>query len=287
MNFEGWIDKLENANLRDALRLRMARKFPEALAKLNLACDEGDGKALYFKYRAYLYGGWTLYKNIEESNIYYKKAEAAGCPWCIRGDAYGWGMFYLRRKRMDAIPSFEEALKEGHPLAAFELARLINDKNSWNNVMQCISFGDEETLSNLASEHFLIKAAEAKHQGALFEMAQKYYKDRKMLDFAYYIIESGFCTFCLKYQLINSKDTRELFIYGRGISLHGHIYTSIIDSAGTALQVYQESTSRAKSAVFCFVFVCRAFFPKDIRRMIGEMIWKSREDPAVWKITVK
>ena len=308
MNFEGWIDKLENANLRDALRLRMARKFPEALAKLNLACDEGDGKALYFKYRAYLYGGWTLYCDLGESTVYYKKAEAAGCPWCssIRGDAYGWGMFYLMRPRTnsiykvtDSIPSFEEALKEGHPLAAVELLWLKTDKEFWNNsMMQFVAFGDEQTqtklashiklrirLPGIASEPYFIKAAEARHQDALFEMAQRYFDNGNMREFAYYIMETRTCaTINFKRRLCESADVRELFIYGRGITLHRFYYEPIINSADKSLRVYQESTSRAKSAVFCFVFACRAVFPKDMRRMIGEMIWKSRENPAVWGV---
>lgn len=295
-----WIEKtITNENLKRALYLRMDGKLPEALAKLNQACDEKHGYAFFFKYRAHKYGGWGLYQNYMKAEHYRKLAVRENCPWVIHGDDYGMGMHYLMRPRLnsiykidDAIPNFEKALADGHPLAAVELFCLDRTKENSNALVHAVVFGDEETQHRLAvniklrvrggqtSEPWFIKAANAKHKDSMWELMNKYYFESRFRKAAYWFMKLNELTVQLARRLTKSNDLRELFIYGRGYTDKFKNVTQF----DRALRIYRESTAKAKAAVLCFT--CCKFLSKDTRRVINEMVWKSREDPKIWGVFI-
>lgn len=293
MNFRGWIDKLENANLRRALHLRMERKFPEALDALNLACKEGDGKAWFFKARAYKYGGWTLLADAKLHVKCIEEARKVFCPWTYIngcGDAYGRGLFYRRtRQQKLAEIKFVEAHALGHPLATLELHYIDNDSKILTEV---VAFGDEVTQYNyftLVHEKDLsLKLAETGFTSAMYDVGDMLYKSLEYIKFVEYTTKNKILfrfEYYARHRNQSSRDVKELFLYGRYFELDRNTdFCSQNSAYDRAKRIYKESSERAKAAVFCFAGL--RLLAKDTRRLVGELVWNSRFFPNVWGVTL-
>lgn len=291
MNFRVWIDKLENENLKRALYLRMERKFSEALESLNQACKEGDGNAWFFKARAYRLGGWTLLENEQLYGHCLEEARKVNCPWTYQngcGDAYGRGLWYKNANEKDlAELKFVEAHALGNPLATLELYLIHRDYKILESV---VAFGDEYTqfvyFSSIGEKRLRCELAETKFNLALYDVGNALYASCEYLKFTEFVIANKLMMDfddCVKVRNKSSQNLRELFCYGRAVKL----YTSNFCYVGhrcydRANRIYKESSDRAKAATLCFVGL--RLLPKDMRRMIGELVWCSRFDPAVWGV---
>jgi tetratricopeptide (TPR) repeat protein len=291
MNFKVWIENLENDNLKRALRLRMERKFPEALEALNQACKEGDGKAWFFKARAYRMGGWTLLQDIKLFNMCIEEARKVNCPWTYQngcGDAYGRGMWFKHSNRFGlAELKLVEAHALGNPLAILELFNIYKDPSILENV---IAFGDEATqyvyFFKIGDTESRLKLAETKYQSALFDVANKMYMYMDYIKFAEYVTRNKiimqFDEF-VKHRSTSTQELQELFYYGRALKMVPNDFDQDNHKCyDRAKRVYKESSERAKAAVFCFVGL--RLLTKDTRRLVGELVWRSRFDPAVWGV---
>lgn len=75
---------------------------------------------------------------------------------------------------------------------------------------------------------------------------------------------------------------KELFLYGQ-IKDRKHN-----DATRFAYVVYLKSTTKAKQATLMFLWWAKynTPLPRDMRRMIGEMIWESRFDPSSWDVGI-
>jgi TPR repeat protein len=317
MNFKVWIEKLENANVRDALRLRMERKFPEAMAKLNLACEEGDGKAMYFKARAYWFGGWGVHRDTNFARKVLELCRKAKCPWLMgkEGDVYGKGCYYNNHNapgnraenKERARMYFQEAHNNGHPLAAIRLyyCRFLGRVAERKLLATVIHFGDEQTQQVYAllcmvvrpktSRKWLIRSAKANHERSIVRMAENHYDLCNILLCAKYLIKLRERSYMLTNRLLHNIPEidpwirlRELFMYGRAFHKFPGKFDETTDQSALPLRIFNESTTRAKAAALYFIGICQKYglLSKDMRRMIGEMIWKSRYDPDAWGITL-
>jgi hypothetical protein len=77
------------------------------------------------------------------------------------------------------------------------------------------------------------------------------------------------------YELLNDNFLMELYIYGRNNISYPH-------QKYNCIQIYTESTQRARSAALCFMFHF-TIFPKDVRKIIARDIYSSRIYPAIWR----
>jgi len=102
---------------------------------------------------------------------------------------------------------------------------------------------------------------------------------------AKYLVQSqSVTTIKIRLGLIEScySDTiiDELFVYGRAMYLK---QINIRDD--TAIYVYKNSTHKTKKALLYFMWFTKFLLHKDIRLLIGNLIWESRyQAGTVWQI---
>jgi hypothetical protein len=263
----------------------MERKFPEALKMLNLACAEGDGKAWFFKARAYKMGGWTLLQDEQLSFACTEEARKVNCSWTYQngcGDTYGRGLWYKLTHRQElAENKFVEAHALGHPLATLELYYLHRDPKILTEVVE---FGDEATQHTyfflVNEKDSTLKLAETGFTLACCDFGNVLYKSLEYIKFAEYTTKNKILLEFrdyIEHRNKSSQDLRELFLYGRYFKMdcRGSNYDR-------ARRIYKESSDRAKAATLCFVGL--RLLTKDTRRLVAELVWSSRFDPAVWGV---
>jgi hypothetical protein len=258
---------------------------------LNLACAEGDGKAWFFKARAYKMGGWTLLENEQLSFACTEEARKVNCPWTYQngcGDAYGRGLWYKATHRQElAENKFVEAHALGHPLATLELHYLYKDPKILTEV---VAFGDEATQHTyfflVDKKYSSLKLAETGFTLACCEVGNMLYKSLEYIKFAEYTTKNRILLQFHDYIYHRnqaSQDLRELFLYGLYFKIERNsIFCCRSTIYDRAKRIYKESSERAKAATLCFVG--SSLLTKDTRKLVGELVWSSRFDPAVWGV---
>lgn len=173
---------VENENLRKALLLRKEGN-PEALTYLNRACDEGDGKAWYFKGRAYQQSGFFLESDFEQASICFRKSSILGCPWGTAEVARSYGRmdpkrdaaFELVRKSKD---EFACALYYSYDMVDknMEFTNLVHSAQKGNMVAQYLLYFLDENLNWLEMAAWNGEPCAQKKLGFEYKMAGDYEK---------------------------------------------------------------------------------------------------------------
>jgi TPR repeat protein len=123
----------------------------------------------------------------------------------------------------------------------------------------------------------------------LYEKGEVCKKD--LVKSAFYYLE-GRCAGSIRRRLETTdfddehERVRELFAYGRGLKQDDTLRYYVGYISTNCICIFEESVSRAQQAVFCFILICKKknWLSKDMRRVIGEMIWESRCDPFLWNV---
>jgi len=79
------------------------------------------------------------------------------------------------------------------------------------------------------------------------------------------------------------SNLKEVYVYGKYIN-----FTNLSTIEWLARHVYTSSYGHAQRATLLFICWTQKenILPRDLRRLIGEMIWESRVDPELWKVKV-
>jgi TPR repeat protein len=285
--------QVQNPTLLEALAFRKQHKIPQALAKLNVACEEGDGKAWYLKGKAYENGGWGLHRNVFQAIICLRKSVEAGCGWVkhlvehpIHMDMYFealqkgspfvfqficyTGMFYnisfekraewtiLAAEQGDALALYHAAMHySDSPPHGFEFAPTKREVLLKRGMEQC----EEHCVGWLVEMTYFVDALTYLINYSTFEFGTS---DIQRL-------AQSFCSY---------KDWTmpELYLFGRWLGNHRASYSKHVTD------VFCKTKTTVQQAVSVFVLCCRrtGLLSKDMRKMVGEIIWESRYDPEIW-----
>lgn len=82
---------------------------------------------------------------------------------------------------------------------------------------------------------------------------------------------------------------KEVYLYGK-YDEHKTVPSTgcVVTIEWVARSVYSSSNTKTKQATMLFVWWAQKenILPRDLRRLIGEMIWESRVDPDLWKVKI-
>jgi hypothetical protein len=94
----------------------------------------------------------------------------------------------------------------------------------------------------------------------------------------------------MKYALSSSKifstdREKQCFVFGRWLSKRNEserlkpIFTN-------SIRIYQETIEKVERTLKCWIWACKkmGWFYRDLMKMIGNLLWESREDPQAWGI---
>lgn len=245
--------------LQDALNLRSARKIPEALQKLEKACEEKDPNAYFLLSCAYLRGGWGLHINETKRRIYWEDAKRLGCKYTddryIFSDEFQTG---LANNNPFAI-SIAEA---DHIETSLETAQKLNDARYWYllalNSFSCYAYE---------------QAAEQKHYYAMQTLMEMYSPNTK----------KGF-KYCIEGRFYREQE--EILQNGYYEHLIGkEIYHNNMhplknsDLGKKAIAFYLNNIQHVRSQVITFLCICKFLkLPRDTSRLIARLVWAFRDD---------
>jgi hypothetical protein len=77
----------------------------------------------------------------------------------------------------------------------------------------------------------------------------------------------------------NKNNLPEMYLLGRFLSTRLHL-----SFGKNAVKVFVKTKTAVQQAIFVFMLICRrmGLLSKDMRRVVGELIWESRYDPEIW-----
>lgn len=292
---EGWVNRtIENSNLRRAFFLRRDGHLEESHAALEAACREGDGKALYLKARALFTGGWMYERDYRLSEICTRALFDFRCEW--------WPEFDWTFNHNKDVDSFKQGLADGHFLFYAYCISPSPIGSSFPQNLDAANFGDErsqyrvgraykESNPKLAFEYFL-KGAQQKHKDCMYKVARYYEKGKgckqDLLKAAEYFVQGRFQVqipdrLSLAYW---NQHWEVVYIYAHACIKDRQLYYMLEGSQECmdAVDMYRNTITKAKEAVFCFTLICRqyGFLSRDIRKLVGQKIWESRKNLGLW-----
>lgn len=307
--------EFENPNLQKALQLRKEGN-PESLLWLNKACEEGDGKALFFKGDALEYGGFFLEQDEEEAQVFYELSANRGCPWGMAECAYseellwrdkifeskddyacavcfhaGLGVDESDKKAREYV---ERAIRQENPMAQVLYACMSDSMEEfWLQKAAIFGYPEAQCMLGCALEErglkkealfWFLQGAKQKHKDSYYNVAFCYKygsgcEINRPLS-AVYFLKYGGNALILNNLMHTHVEQKELFIYGRDLK-YNHAQRAMIgeSTCAKAIQVYTERTDSARKAALCFIWICRhnqLLYP-DLRGLIAKMIFDSRE----------
>jgi tetratricopeptide (TPR) repeat protein len=309
MEISGPFLQFKNQNLQIALELRKQGRLKEARAYLDKACDDDDGESLFFKGEMMSKGGWGCGGDGSYTSWkYYDRSAKAGCILgmlrtsqrmqpsngnCVI-DAYNTNYF-----RAEHLEAFRQAFDAGKWVVVYFMTNIrYNLFEAYINDLEFISSFGEAYASNILrgyyantfqkekSFQYAIKAAKHCMYLSLITVYSYYECCRAYDKSAYWRSKhgdaGGIINRLTSTWYDESMRLRELYIFGRKFAKGwfpscGHKQES--------LQVYRESWAAAQKATVTFLLCCKKWgVYRDVSRLIGQMVWKSRDDPAIWNV---
>jgi hypothetical protein len=253
--FESWVSERKNSHLRNALLLRKAGDYTNASKELIYAADiDKDEEAGWVLHQAYETGGFGLYRNYSKCLDYPKP------------------QWKYDKRNPDLTIQLEFSLKHYHYSAECGNAhcqwRIACCQNGWYK-----------------------KACEQKHQMTMRHICSCFVrgcihclKNFTVLDIARMHIESQFFeSMCNSLQKTIDQKLRlqELYIYGHFLSKDPLTLNN--QQIAEAVNVYTSTFKKAQNACIYWLWVSKEFnMIRDLRQMIGQIIWESRTRPEEW-----
>jgi len=268
--FESWVSERKNFHLRNALLLRKSGDYPNALKELNIAADvDKDGEACWFKGHAYYMGGFGLYRNEHLSNMYFTQSNELGCDWLsglnnviLPEDdrnpeyCYYFGSYTYRKYAAECGSSKAQYLIGDCTNEWLDIACKQKNHVAMSNISFCFTRG----CTYHANKYNVLDIARMNTEG---------------------VFEDTIC-----YCLTNERDSRlrlqELYIYGQFLSKNPLTLNNL--QITEAVNVYTSTFKKAQKACMYWLWFSKSFMIRDLRQMIGQMIWESRTRPEEWKI---
>ena len=318
----GDFDLFTNLHVRNYFELKRSGEYKKALAELQIACDQGDGQAFYIMgkiknnddyYQGSALAGcpwglleYALINIIGWKGGYSKMAFETGDDF-VQGLCYlnGYGDV-INKDRVLALYSIRKACKQNNPFAIEVICLQFQDDIGYQEYMYWLKHGAKlgiprclyrmgEWNNYYKKEHveYHLKAHLQNYTPSSEAIARCYYYGenesykqdrRKGIKIG---IQAGYRNSLIYRWLQETINLQELFVFGRELSrrenvriaLDRHQYNVTVNP----ILIYQESMDKARQAVFCFLLCSsKGFLVKDIRQMIGKMVWKFRKDPEIW-----
>lgn len=305
MEISGPFLQFKNINLQVALELRKQGRLKEARGYLDKACDEEDGDALFFKAHMLMVGvgGWGVTKNfLDCESLALRSADA--------GSVYGMLLAYyltslseqsisLRAKAIatkhivvrlffepTACDLFWQALQEGIWLA-YLFSDLMRHPSFIEHIKQIANLGEATACGILSDDPFFLqKGAILRNSTCMEKLAKQCFEANDIASGAYWYTKLSYGSWIFQRLKSPFEDEslrlRELYVYGRKFA------KGWFPSCGLkqeSLEVYCDSRTAAQRATVAFLLCCKRWgIYKDVARLIGQMIWKSRNDPAIWNV---
>lgn len=278
--------------LRKAFDLRRNGKYPEALAQLELACDE-DGLAWYVKGEAYYEGGWGLYHNSDNARKCFKKSSELRCEYGIISylQIEGFGI-----DGMDTDDPFSKYLcnyNQKHALLACQRGNILAYSYCDDWVEKGCELNCPHGLCEMGEKtkniQYFYRGAKQKHKECMYHLRNAYLYGnfntkiniRKAAKLSVELKD-----FKVIWRRLDHVDLspEEEFIYGQAFNdpVIFAEFNTLCESPYHCLGVYHACTNAARWTVLCFLSLT-TILSKDTRGIIARMVWKSRKnETSVW-----
>lgn len=315
----GDFDLFTNIHVRNYFELKRSGEYEKALQELQIACDQEDGQGWYiigriredndYYQRSALAGcPWGMIQyalsNHKVFNKYIEKAFSTG-------DNFAQSLCYLNgygNRNVNiafAIDSMRKACKQNNPFVIDVLLLHFQHDIGHQEYTYWLKHGAKlgipgclckmgERYDYYKKEYFEwhLKAHLQKYNLSTDAIAKCYYyggnescKLNKLKGIKL-AIEADCYDYLVCCWLKETNHLQALFVFGRELLRHEmariRVDRNQYNISANPIRIYQESIDKARRAVFCFLLCSRGFLVKDVRQMIGKMIWKFRKDPEEW-----
>lgn len=258
-----WINLRPNKHLRNAFLLRKDGQYKEAGKELKLACDEGDGEALYVMYETLLTGGFGIPEaGPLTADVYLEHSKNVGCNWHLFNSSLDYTREEVEKGNIIALLCFGEyedcLLNMGD--AQFQACICSCDYPCFNvnhfeierkAALQKITYGMQRLVRRYEFGYGCKKN---------FVKAAKYWIQLNNIRKIQIRLQSGWISLT------------EQYMYGKWMVFN---QDKIQDQS--CIDVYKRVYASAQKAVICWLLISKEYICKDIRVYIGKLIWKSRK----------
>jgi hypothetical protein len=282
MQEEGCPYIVKNEHLFKALVFRKHKNYTAMYKELVIACQENDEEALIFVYELYGRHGFDGKRYPELVSILEEYD-----PKCY----YETNNFY----------DLEELVRRKNIIASYALCFYdIDGMDAMSQIFAehlnlCCKWNDCFALCVVPTSLLQFQSAlDQGYEPGRGMLIQKYNIRREYVVAARLIV-GGFdaqeiymdIDCALRHN--KTQRTRQAFIFGRWLSTR-HESQRLIPYYAPCFHVYKETITKVKTALNCWLVICkRRIFPgyKDLIKLIGNLIWESREDTELWKIDLE
>jgi hypothetical protein len=277
----------ENPHLFNALVHRKDGNFPAALTELKLACEQNDPDAKFLLFYIYYYGGLGLRPDTIKYKEYFKSITESPAP------PYLTQAFYMEYNQFKDFVTIAVQSKSVLAPFLFVIKRdyyFIFDEQFKEYVQLCCQWNDPYILFLTHELDNLLLSIKQCVYHAYQPAINIYYERLEYLKAAKIIVQktnpSGVYrnikyALATKYRIDREK---QCFVFGRWLSKRQeterlcHIFVN-------SIRIYQETMERVEKTMNCWIWACgKMGIYRDLRKMIGNLVWESREDPQAWGI---
>jgi hypothetical protein len=270
---------VKNEHLFKALVFRKNFDYPNMYKELVIACQEGDDEALVFAFEVYGRYGFDAKKYPElvpllkdYDNQHYLNSLVSDNPAVlIAAKSIFASVILLFLNRMEISESL---------LSYAKLCR------KWNDCFAlCMSPYDISLVYSALDQGF---------EAARNVLISHHQERHEYIQAAHLIVgccDPGIVYYDMKHALQHFKVQREqqAFIFGKWLSNRAE--TERLEAIYVpCIHIYYKTITKVKQALSCWLIICkRRIFPgyKDLVKLIGNLIWESREDTEGWKVDLE
>jgi hypothetical protein len=269
-----------NSNFEKALSLRREAKYPEALSFLNKACEENCVQAWIYKAAAYEFGGFGLFPDKQQRNICLEMAEDldenidTDKLLSVKTQSDAWIVAQISKRCPFAIETCCNSRQEVQWFDEKTLFQYADDGFvlAQENCYRSVVYRMDQTLIKIVE-----KASAQGHRPSRRYLTDLCYEDgllQRGAKLACSIKEDEFGFF---HNLLEKRRAqREVHWYDDAERLR-ELY-----AFGKNTKVFKTSNKAAKAAVLTWCWIARGW-NKDMRIVIGQLVWETRSDPIIWR----
>jgi hypothetical protein len=241
-------------------------------------------------------------RNYKESEDCRNDCVLEGCAWLWGQDLDDYDInddaFSKFCQNLEA--GYDQGISDGHLLVYAYPA--VTGKDTFPNILEAANFGDERAQYYIAREYreddselafaYFLKGAQQKHKDCMYKVARYYEKGRgckqDLLKAAEYFVKGMFMVqipdrMCFAYR---EQHWNVLYVYANACDKNMQLQYMVEGAPECidAMNMYRMAITIAKDSIFCFTLICRryGFLSKDMRKMVGQIIWESRKNLGLW-----